>query len=161
MAITYCTYITAHESSGLYYIGKAKLENVNSGYKGSGVKLRKAFKEFPKSEWKCSVLWEFETSDEAYSDEAGIITYKMLQDPLCLNSCMGGGRNAGKIWTDEQRKAQRERNIKSQATPEAKLSHSIATKRRYQDPIERAKTSEAIKKSWILRRLKKENNDNL
>jgi hypothetical protein len=96
--MTYCTYITVHEPTGKFYIGKGVTSAVNLGkYQGSGIKLKKTMKKYPDG-WKTSVLWEFATSDEAYSDEGGIVTEELLKDPLCLNLVTGGigHDNAGK-----------------------------------------------------------------
>lgn len=94
--MTYCTYITVHQPSGRFYIGKGVTDAVRAGkYKGSGTILKKTFKKYPPVLWDCAVLWEFETEEEAYSDEAGIVTEELLQDPLCLNCVTGGQGHPG------------------------------------------------------------------
>lgn len=87
----FCTYITVHEPTGRYYIGKGKTSKVVAGtYKGSGTLLVNTFKKYPPEEWKCGVLWTFDTEAEAFSDEAQLITDEMLNDPLCMNLIPGG-----------------------------------------------------------------------
>ncbi len=99
-----------HQPTGKYYVGKGITENVKSGkYKGSGVRLHKAFKKYPKSQWDTAILWEFDTSDEAYSDEGGIVTQEMLDDPLCLNLALGGNGPTPTAWPEERKQAASEK----------------------------------------------------
>ena len=88
--MNYCTYITVHIPTGMYYIGKSSVGRINKGYRGSGSKLRSALKETARDDWQTGILWHFETADEALSDEGGILTDAMLNDPLCLNIAAGG-----------------------------------------------------------------------
>lgn len=157
----YCTYITVHESNGLFYIGKALLKNVlTRGYKGSGTNIRKALKEYPREQWKTEVLWVFDSSDEAYSDEAAIVTKEVLSDPLCLNKCMGGGRNVGgNIWTEDQRTKQSDVQKIVQNKPEVKQFRNAKIKEALSNKSTRKKLSAQMKRIWAERREAK--NDNI
>lgn len=101
--MSFCTYITANETTGQYYIGKSDVKKIAEGYQGSGTRIARSLKKYP-GQWKTSILWEFETSDEAYSDEAAIVNLEMLADPLCLNLAFGGKGGATFIVSDEVRK---------------------------------------------------------
>jgi hypothetical protein len=86
--VKYCTYVTFYE--GRYYIGKSTTAKVASGYQGSGKKLRDVWKKYPSDLWETMVIHSFDTEQEAFDDEAQLVTYETLTDPLCLNFRPGG-----------------------------------------------------------------------
>ena len=90
--MTFCTYITfiANDKIKKYYIGKSKIEYIKSGYKGSGIGLKSAFKTFDKSEWTTVVLSTHETESVAYEMEAILVNENTLKDQRCLNLKLGG-----------------------------------------------------------------------
>jgi len=180
----HCTYITIHEETGWFYTGKGTSEKVKSGsYMGTGVALNKAFTKYPKDEWKCSILWEFESSDEAYSDEAGIVTNELLNDPKCLNLVLGGngpGGNAYKFTSEQhknmlegqaaarakpgyietRRSAGRKRNATLKKNPEAYSKWLEKQRHVWDDPKKKAemieKVRESVKTAWARKRLEKQ-----
>jgi hypothetical protein len=91
----FCTYITIHQGTGKFYIGKSEERIIEKGYRGSGTYINRGLKKYPDG-WETGVLWTFETCDEALSDEGGIVTEELLADPLCLNLDLGGGRTHSK-----------------------------------------------------------------
>jgi len=87
-----CTFFTYHEASGWFYLGKGITKKVLSGrYSGSGVKLKRVRKKYPKREWVTEILWVFENSDEALSDEGGLNIEELILDEKCCNLMPGGG----------------------------------------------------------------------
>jgi hypothetical protein len=92
----WCVYETRHPS-GFYYIGKAKIDRIYKGYKGSGTRLKTSFLQegFHKSTWKTDILQVFRTEEEAYQWEAWLLPIDRLADPFCLNS-KAGGRHASR-----------------------------------------------------------------
>jgi len=87
----WCVYETRHPL-GFYYIGKASVNQIHKGYKGSGVRLKAAYLHpgFEKPLWKTEILQVFRTEEEAYQHEAWILPLSKLADPFCLNSKAGG-----------------------------------------------------------------------
>jgi len=94
----YCTYITVHPETGLYYAGKAQTERIAKGYMGSGIRLHCAWEVegYEKETWVTTILEEFETEDEAFAAEAELVPPVRLFDPLCLNDTPGGRTGYGR-----------------------------------------------------------------
>lgn len=79
--------------TGLYYVGlhSSDDERCNS-YMGSGVKLKEAYKKYPKKEWRKELIKIFDKREYAQRLEGILITEKELADPNCLNSIRGKHR---------------------------------------------------------------------
>jgi len=90
-----CHYVykITHEDSGCWYIGirsssKAPLED---RYMGSGTVISELVSEAPE-EFTKRILVQVETREEAERLEAALVTQEQLDDPLCLNLALGGGK---------------------------------------------------------------------
>ena len=83
-------YQTVNPFNGHYYFGKATASRVKNGYKGSGVRLKEAFKKYGKENFKTTVLWEFDNEAEAFAKEREIVTIDLVRDPRCYNVQEGG-----------------------------------------------------------------------
>lgn len=90
--MTFCTYITfiSNDKIKKYYIGKSKVEHIKSGYKGSGIRLKSAFKTFDKAEWTTVILSTHDTESAAYEMELILVNDNTLRDRRCLNLRIGG-----------------------------------------------------------------------
>lgn len=92
----FVVYQTVNPFNGHYYFGKATSARILKGYKGSGSRIKAAFKKYGKENFKTTVLWEFDTEKEAFAKERELVTPDMLLDPRCYNIQEGGcGGTAG------------------------------------------------------------------
>jgi hypothetical protein len=140
----YCVYVTYH-LTGKFYVGKGVTKAVISGkYKGSGKLLHDAFKKYPKSQWYCQVLTTHNSENEAYTQEALIVTEELLKHPRCLNYRVGGMG-----WT---RSEILRRNAVLWQNPEYQVKMSLLMKDRWLDAkfVDkiRSATSANAKKQW-------------
>jgi hypothetical protein len=83
------------KSTNEYYIGKRSTtkEITKDSYTGSGTSITAYKKENGTHDLIKEVLSIHESSEAAYLEEAKLVTYKTLRDPLCLNR-IPGGKNA-------------------------------------------------------------------
>jgi hypothetical protein len=83
------------KSTNEYYIGKRSTtkEITKDSYTGSGTSITEYKKENGTSNLIKEILSTHESSEAAYLEEARLVTYETLRDPLCLNR-IPGGKNA-------------------------------------------------------------------
>ena len=87
-------YKTTNFITGEYYIGKHS-GCLEDNYLGSGAGLKEGFKKYGRGAFKKEVISICSSEDEAFEEEAKMVTLETIKDPLCLNRCLGGG--LGKI----------------------------------------------------------------
>lgn len=76
--------------NGKWYIGKHSSRNLDDGYLGSGIAIRKAVEKFGKENFSREILEFCKSSAEAYSKEAELVTMEVVNDPMSYNLCLGG-----------------------------------------------------------------------
>ena len=86
----FVVYQTVNPFNGHYYIGKATLSRIEKGYKGSGQRLKEAFRRYGKENFKTTILWDFDTEEEAFIKERELVTPQLVLDPRCYNLQEGG-----------------------------------------------------------------------
>ena len=88
-------YKTIIKNTNEYYIGKRSTskEIPKDSYTGSGTSITKYKKENGTSNLIKEILSIHDSSEAAYLEEAKLVTYEILRDPLCLNR-IPGGKNA-------------------------------------------------------------------
>jgi hypothetical protein len=129
----YCTYITYHAGTSKYYIGKGLSAKVQHGYKGSGTRLKDAFKKYPRDQWATIKIATHETEAEAYEHEKLLIDLELLRDPNCLNIKLGGlGQTT---------------NFKHSADSKRKIS-TTGKKVRLDDPMIQQRQKVAVTATW-------------
>lgn len=96
----HCIYVTYH-ATGKFYVGKGITKDVLSGkYRGSGVRLKSAFKKYPTSEWATDVIAMYEDEAAAFAQERLWVDEDLLMDPMCLNLHTGGrGGGNDELWS--------------------------------------------------------------
>lgn len=70
-------YKTTQKSTGKWYIGKHSTRNLEDGYMGSGIDISAAIKKNPE-DFEREVLGEFNTSAEAFAEEARLMSPTVL-----------------------------------------------------------------------------------
>jgi len=84
-----------------YYIGMHSTINLEDGYMGSGLRLRKSIRKYGKENHKKEILEFFETRDLLIEGEKKAITPEMVNDVNCMN--LRGGGEGGFISVEQQR----------------------------------------------------------
>ena len=114
MTDTHYFYKTINLVNGKFYYG---VTNGNDPwYYGSGKALKDAIKKYGIKNFHRCNLKTFNTSEEAYLEEARVVTEKLVEDRQCYNMKIGGWGGVGQKKTEEHRK---------------KISESV--KKNYQD----------------------------
>lgn len=145
-------YKTTNKINNKVYIGKHESSIYDPRYLGSGVILLKALNRYGTDAFTNEVLLEAETIDELNDAEKRLISeYKTQYGDNCYNIAEGGtGGNVHRYGTEEQYKAfvdkMTEINSKRCKTEKFRKQISVATSSRYEDPEERRKTGEAVKR---------------
>lgn len=78
--------------NGKFYYGIHSTDQVNDGYMGSGVYLKRAYNR-AKDDFRKTILAYFDTRSEALSWEASIVTEALVKDRACYNITVGGKGN--------------------------------------------------------------------
>ena len=65
----YIVYKTTNTINGKYYIGAHRTDNLNDGYVGSGVGLKRAIEKYGKENFVTETLHTLRTEDEMYAKE--------------------------------------------------------------------------------------------
>ena len=123
-------YQTICALNGHYYLGVHSTEDLDDGYLGSGLELKRAIKAHGKGAFSRHDVAFFDTRDEAYEWESRVVTPEVVADPRSYNRRLGGA-GPGATLSDE-----------SCAIISAKATA------RYENPANRAKHSVDCKKGW-------------
>jgi hypothetical protein len=73
-----------------YYVGVHSTSNLDDGYLGSGLRVRRSIQKNGESSHVREILRFFETAQEAYDYEKEIVTDEFISNPLVMNIVPGG-----------------------------------------------------------------------
>jgi len=83
-------YRTTCTVTGKFYVGMHSTDNLNDGYIGSGVHLRRSIAKHGASAHVCVVIEECPNRAALVKRELEIVNDALLKDPLCMNLVQGG-----------------------------------------------------------------------
>ena len=86
----YIIYKTINLINNKFYIGKHQCTDLNDGYLGSGIALRKAIAKYGKKNFKREILFIFDSEIDINNKEKEIVTIDLVNDPNCYNLTIGG-----------------------------------------------------------------------
>lgn len=86
----YYFYKITNNINGKFYYGVHKTTNIDDGYMGSGVYLRRAYNKHGIENFTKTILKYFSNSDDMYKYEAEIVTEDLVRNPMCYNINLGG-----------------------------------------------------------------------
>lgn len=86
-------YKTIRLSTGEYYIGIHSTNDLNDKYMGSGDRIKRIISKYGKDDLQRIILKECASRKEALEHEHQLVTVDLLEDPLCLNTTVGGKGN--------------------------------------------------------------------
>lgn len=112
MNIYHFVYKTINIINNKYYYGVHSTFEINDGYLGSGVTLRKSIKKHGKQNFKREILRFFDDLTEAYYFESQLITEDVVNDPMSYNMCLGGHGAVGSLIPSEVTKHKMSQSIK-------------------------------------------------
>jgi hypothetical protein len=117
-------YKTICNVTGKYYIGMHSCSNLEDGYMGSGVKIRRSLNKHGIENHTKEIIEFLDDRESLKKREKEIVNENMIQDPLCMNLQLGGG---GGFSSEEHRKRFNEASNKSRQSDEfrKKISNSI------------------------------------
>jgi group I intron endonuclease len=79
-----------------FYIGKHETDDINDGYIGSGILLKKAISKYGKENFIREILYVFDNAEEMNSMEKKIVNESLVTNKQCYNIATGGeGGNLG------------------------------------------------------------------
>lgn len=93
-------YKTTNLKNGKFYVGMHSTHNLNDGYLGSGLRLRRSIRRNGAENFKIEYLEFFDNRIELANREKQLVNEDLLKDPMCMNIRPGGSGG----WTSEQQK---------------------------------------------------------
>lgn len=85
-------YQTTNMVNGKIYIGAHQTNDLNDGYKGSGMALRRAFKKYGRDSFQTIILHECRSQQDMFEKEASIVTRDFVKQKTNYNLTVGGQR---------------------------------------------------------------------
>lgn len=86
----YYFYKITNTINGKFYYGVHETDNLNDGYMGSGIAIRKAYKKYGIENFQKEILNFFNNSEEMYAYEEKIVTNELVNNQQCYNMIIGG-----------------------------------------------------------------------
>lgn len=88
--IHYTIYKTTNLINNKIYIGLHATENINDGYLGSGVFLKKAIKKYGYKNFIKEILFVFDNKDDMVNKEKELVNEDFINNPKTYNMSKGG-----------------------------------------------------------------------
>lgn len=88
--VHYFVYKTTNLINGKFYIGKHATSDLNDGYMGSGLALRRAFLKYGRENFVTQIVAEAECEESLNALERNIVTQGLCSDPNSYNIALGG-----------------------------------------------------------------------
>lgn len=76
--------------TGRYYIGMHSTNNLDDGYMGSGLRLRRSIRKYGVEQHKKEIIEYCNDVYELSKREAEIVTHELINEDLCMNLVAGG-----------------------------------------------------------------------
>lgn len=83
-------YKITNQINGKYYFGVHSTDNIDDGYMGSGVALKRAYKKYGVGNFSKEILHFFDNADEMYAFEEKYVNENLVNDSKCYNLVLGG-----------------------------------------------------------------------
>ena len=83
-------YKITNNLNGNFYYGIHSTNNIDDGYMGSGLKLKRAFIKYGIENFSKEILKFFDTREELADYEADVVTEILVNDKNCYNTSLGG-----------------------------------------------------------------------
>jgi hypothetical protein len=136
--VYYTVYQLTNTVNQKIYIGVHQTDDLDDGYYGSGLIIRRAIRKYGRPAFKKDILHIFNTRSEMYAKEAEIVTPEFLARPDVYNVTLGGNggwHRANQLLTAEDRKklarkaADRRRELQASDPDYAAHSRALSSER--------------------------------
>ena len=97
----YTIYKITNKIDGKYYIGKHQTKNLNDGYMGSGILIKRAIEKYGIDNFSKEILYSYSTEEEMNAKEKELV----VVSEETYNLCLGGHGGFGYINTVRDHKA--------------------------------------------------------
>ena len=94
--------------TGRYYIGMHSTSNIDDGYMGSGLRLRRSIRKYGVDNHVKEILEFFDTREELAIREKEIVNFELIKEDMCMNLVAGG--NGGFISVEGYKKGAKKMN---------------------------------------------------
>ena len=101
-------YKTTCNVTGRYYIGMHSTSNIDDGYMGSGLRLRRSIRKYGIDKHIKEILEFFNTREELANREKEIVNFELIKEDMCMNLVVGG--NGGFISVEGYKKGAKKMN---------------------------------------------------
>lgn len=143
----YLIYQVRNKLNGMIYIGQHQTENVDDGYMGSGLRIRRAIEKYGLENFEKTILFECKSEAEMNAKEAEIVNKDFIARDDVYNIELGG--NGGwthlSITSKSNASKQRWKNMNEKQRQHAVEAAHKASKGRRHSIDERNKISKALK----------------
>ena len=86
----YIIYKITNKLNGMIYIGKHSTKNLDDGYMGSGLRIRRAIKKYGVSNFEKTILFECSSEEEMNAKEAELVNEEFISRDDVYNIVLGG-----------------------------------------------------------------------
>jgi hypothetical protein len=86
----YIIYKIVNKVNGNFYIGTHKTKNINDGYMGSGVLIKRAVEKYGLDNFIKEILFVYTNKKEAFNKEKELVTITEVNNKKCYNLKEGG-----------------------------------------------------------------------
>lgn len=124
-------YKTTCLATNKFYVGMHSTDNMDDGYLGSGIWMRRALKKYGSAGFVREVLELLPDRKSLRDREKEIVTEDLLKDPLCKNMTEGGSGDREGPHLEETKQKIGNANRGKKHTPEARLKMSETKKKRF------------------------------
>ena len=93
-------YKTTNLINSKFYCGMHSTDDLNDGYLGSGLRLRRSIQKYGKENFKLEIIKFYLNRIELIEAEKNLVNESLLQDPFCMNLMKGG--EGGFISVEQQ-----------------------------------------------------------
>lgn len=83
-------YKITNKVNGKYYIGRHSTTNIDDGYMGSGIGIKRAIKKYGIDNFEKEILAEVESTDALWDLEKSIVNETIVNDKMSYNLAYGG-----------------------------------------------------------------------
>ena len=94
-------YKTTNLINNKFYVGMHSTSNLEDGYLGSGLRLRRSIRKYGKENFKFDILEFFEDREKLIEAEINMVNSDLIKEELCMNIKEGG---CGGFSNDEHQK---------------------------------------------------------
>ena len=134
-------YKTTNLVTGTYYIGVHSTDELEDGYLGSGLQLKRSLKKYGKENFKREVIEFCNSPEAAYLLEAKIVNTDLLKDKMCMNLTCGGIGGGGGTRSEETK-------AKMSASKKGKIPWWIKGKKHTEETKAKMSASSKGQKAW-------------